>query len=98
MKNKKLTEEEIKQIEELQQKNGVLIQELGQISLMEINLEERQNSAKEFLADLKKSEAELVKSLEETYGVGSINLKTGEFVSSSESNESEESETKEIKD
>jgi hypothetical protein len=40
MANKKLTEEEIKQIEEIQQKNGVLIQELGQISLMKINLKE----------------------------------------------------------
>ena len=97
MANEKLTEEEIKQIEEIQQKNNVLIQELGQINLMKINLKERQKSAKEFLADLKKSESELVKSLEKTYGVGSINLKTGEFVSS-ESNESEETETKEVKE
>jgi hypothetical protein len=97
MANKKLTKEEIKQIEELQQKQGVLIQELGQISLTKINLKERQNSAKEFLAELKKTEAELVKSLEETYGVGSIDLKSGEFVSS-ESNESEVTETKEVKD
>ena len=98
MANKKLTEVEIKQIEELQQKNGALIQELGQISLMKINLEERQKSAKEFLADLKKSEAELVKSLEDTYGVGSIDLKTGEFVSASESDKSENTETKEVKE
>jgi hypothetical protein len=39
-----------------------------------------------------------MKSLEDTYGLGSIDLKTGEFVSSSESNKSEDTETKEVKE
>ena len=65
---------------------------------MKINLKEKQNLAKKFLDDLKKSEAELMKSLEDTYGLGSIDLKTGEFVSSSESNKSEDTETKEVKE
>lgn len=80
MANQKLAQKELDQLQELQQKNAALVQELGTISLAEINLEERKDKAEAFLAELRQSEADLVKELEETYGVGSIDLQAGEFI------------------
>ena len=80
MANQKLTQEELNQLSELQQKNAALVQELGQISLAEINLDARKEKAEEFLAELRQAEVDLVKGLEDTYGVGSIDLQAGEFI------------------
>jgi len=80
MANQKLAQEELDKLSELQQKNAALVQELGSISLAEINLAQRQESAENFLAELRQSETDLVKELEEKYGVGSIDLKAGEFI------------------
>mgnify|MGYP000663421472 CR=1 FL=1 len=79
MSNKKLTEQEIKQISDLQQQNNSLVNELGQISLLEINLTARKKAAEDFLVKLREAEADLAKALEDKYGAGSINLETGEF-------------------
>lgn len=79
MENIKLTEEEIKQLQEIQQSQGMLIQELGEISLMELNLESRKDKAEDFLNELKVKEENLGKELNEKYGDGAINLSTGEF-------------------
>jgi hypothetical protein len=80
MANQKLTQEELNQLSELQQKNAALVQELGQISLAEINLDSRKEKAEVFLAELRQSEVDLVKELEDKYGVGSIDLQAGEFI------------------
>jgi len=80
MANQKLTQEELNQLQELQQKNAALVQELGGISLAEINIDKRKEKAEEFLAELQQAETDLVKSLEGTYGVGSIDLQAGEFI------------------
>lgn len=79
MENIKLTEEEIKQLQEIQQSQGMLIQELGEISLMELNLKTRKDKAEDFLNELRVKEENLGKELNEKYGDGSINLSTGEF-------------------
>lgn len=88
MANQKLTQEELNQLSELQQKNAALVQELGQISLAEINLDARKEKAEEFLAELKQAEVDLVKSLEDTYGIGSIDLQAGEFIPAPKAEES----------
>ena len=80
MANTKLSKEELAKLQELQQKNAALLQELGTISLAEINLEQRKESAEQFLEELRTSEQDVVKELEESYGVGSIDLKAGEFI------------------
>jgi hypothetical protein len=80
MANQKLAQEELDQLSTIQQKNAALVQELGAISLAEINLDARKEKAEEFLAELREAEADLVKSLEDTYGVGSIDLSAGEFI------------------
>lgn len=80
MANKKLTEEQLKALNELQQKNQMLITELGQISLAEINLETRREAAEKFLGELRTAEQNLAKQLEDTYGAGTIDLNKGEFI------------------
>ena len=87
MENIKLTEEEIKQIQELQQSQAALVQELGQISLSEINLGIRKDQAEDFLNELRVKEEEIGKSLNEKYGNGSIDLSTGEFIPTPEQTE-----------
>tara|TARA_B100000963_G_C22457696_1_gene594199 strand:- start:419 stop:724 length:306 start_codon:yes stop_codon:yes gene_type:complete len=80
MANQKLTQKELDQLQELSKKNNALVQELGTISLAELNLNERSVKAEEYLAELRKEETDLVKQLEDKYGVGSIDLKEGEFI------------------
>jgi len=80
MANQKLKEEEVKNLQELQQKNAALVTELGSIELANIGLEERRENAEKFLFELREEEKELAKSLEEAYGIGSIDLVKGEFI------------------
>ena len=80
MKNKKLTKKQIQSLNELQQKNQALINELGQISLNEINLEQRREAAEKYLQELRVAEQTLAKQLEDAYGVGTIDLNKGEFI------------------
>ena len=90
MANQKLTQEELDKLSELSQKNNALINELGNISLVEINLGNRKEAATKFLQELRDAEQELVKSLEETYGAGSIDIQKGEFIPNPEAQVSEE--------
>lgn len=85
MANQKLAQKELDKLQELQQKNAALVQELGSISLNEIQLVERKASAETFLGELRQSETDMVKELEEKYGIGSIDLKEGEFIPAPES-------------
>ena len=80
MENQKLSEEQIKGLNELQQKNQALINELGQISLIEINLEQRREAAEKFLGELRTAEQTLAKELEDAFGAGTIDLNKGEFI------------------
>ena len=90
MANQKLAQEELDKLSELQQKNAALVQELGSISLAEINLAQRQESAENFLSELRQSEKDIVKELEEKYGVGSIDLQAGECIPAPAAEETQE--------
>jgi hypothetical protein len=76
---KKLTDEEIQKINDLQQKREALVTELGQVNLAKLNLEERENKAREFYGELLVEETTLGKELTDKYGSGQINLETGEI-------------------
>lgn len=80
MATSKLTQEELQQLQQTQNSNQALVQELGQIALAQIDLDKRQENAETFLDNLRKSEADIAKALEDKYGRGSINLETGEIV------------------
>lgn len=80
MENKKLTQEELQQIADIQNKYQVLSQELGNIELQKIALEARRQAAEQFLAELQTQEKEVAQAIEKEYGKGNIDLKTGEFI------------------
>lgn len=81
MENKKLTQEELNQIIEIQEKYRVTVEELGNIELQKLALEKRRQTAEQFLSNLQQEDRELSQTIEEKYGKGNINLSTGEFAS-----------------
>lgn len=89
MAKQKLSEKEIKDIKTLQQNSENLQKELGQITLMKYQLEEREEKAKDFRNKLVTEEKELSEKLQRLYGDGSIDLENGYFVSSDDQNAEE---------
>ena len=81
MESKKLTQEEMSQIETIRQKSQAIVQELGQIELLRLDLKSRKDNALTFLDELKQQEKELAQALETAYGRGTVNLEKGEFTS-----------------
>ena len=82
---KKLTEEEITQIKEMQQQYNKFVFELGSMEaqLAEVNTHAKtlETEKSNILSDIKKlgeRERELLNTLQEKYGVGNINIETGE--------------------
>ncbi len=76
---KKLTEKELKEVREVQDKTHSAVIELGQIELAKLQLKSRRESVEAFLLEVVAEEKEIAKHLEEAYGKGSINLQTGEI-------------------
>lgn len=79
MEVKKLSQQELQQIQDVQNKTQSVIVELGQIELLKIQLKTRREDAEVFLKQLEQEEKQLAKELEATYGKGSIDLQTGEI-------------------
>ena len=80
MENQKLTQEELQQIADLQNKNRAIVSEFGEIELVKLNVEARVENAKKFLAELREAEQAFGKELSEKYGDGTVDLQSGEFV------------------
>lgn len=80
MEIKKLSQEELQQIQDIQNKSQSLTLELGQIELIKIQVKVRRDNAEEFLKELAQEEKLLAEALEAAYGKGSINLEKGEFI------------------
>ena len=79
---KKLSDQEVKQINVVQDNRQKVINELGQIKLAELNLEKRLENAETTLEELQQQENELAKYMETKYGNGVIDIDTGEFTPS----------------
>ena len=75
----KFTEDELKNLQELQGTYQQITLALGQLSVSKYALDEREASLKQALLDTKTSENNLATSLTEKYGKGSLNIETGEF-------------------
>jgi len=75
----KFTEDELKNLQELQGTYQQITLALGQLSVSKYAMEERENSLKQALLDTKTTENELANSLTEKYGKGTLNIETGEF-------------------
>jgi len=76
---KKLEQQELNQLQELQKKSRDILLELGQILFNEIVLEKRKKEAKNLLDDIQNEEKTLKEFLISKYGNIDINLETGEY-------------------
>ena len=76
----KFTEEEIKQLKDLQSKVDQIIISLGQISLQRTQLDKLEESTKDEFSRLKQQEATLGESFSKKYGVGTLDINSGEFI------------------
>ena len=83
---KKLTVEEIEQIKELQKQYNKFVFDLGSIEAQlseiashRIKMETEKNNVLSDLKSLTTREKELLDTLQEKYGVGNINIETGEI-------------------
>jgi hypothetical protein len=78
--NKFLAEEELQTLKTIQTETQALIAELGEISLIRLQIDERYNQAKAFLDSLIKKEQDFNQSVINTYGRSNINPETGEII------------------
>jgi len=82
IKKTKITEEELKELENFQQTINTITFQLGQLSLRKLNLESEENNLKNQYSNLLQTEKELGDKLKEKYGNSQIDLKTGELIQS----------------
>lgn len=78
--NQKLTQEELDNVKSLQEKRQRVTLTLGSIEIAKNELKAQRESAEQDLYIINKQEKELVQSLEQKYGRGSIDITTGEFI------------------
>jgi hypothetical protein len=76
----KLTEEELNKFVEIQAKNNVVVNQLGNLELTKLQVENRRVEILNFLSALREEETAFGKELSEKYGEGSIDLQNGEFI------------------
>ena len=77
---KKFTSEELKRIQDHQDKLNRIQIQFGQLTMTKIRLENQENYLKEQLTLLNKEEANIAKDLTDKYGKGSLDIETGEFI------------------
>lgn len=82
MSNIKLSEIEINQLNDIKNTRNSCIMEFGNISIIRKQLEDRETAALARWNSIQTSERTLAKSLENKYGVGTVNIETGEFLPS----------------
>jgi hypothetical protein len=79
--NKVLNQEELQTLKTIQDETQTVIMELGEIELIQIQLNERKEKAKQFLNEVSKKEQTFTQSIFENYGKCNINPQTGEITS-----------------
>jgi len=79
METNKLSQQQLQQLKSIQQKNQAVVQELGQIEILKLQLKKRQQTAQQYLEDLLQEQQTIAQELEDTFGKGSVNIETGEF-------------------
>jgi hypothetical protein len=77
-----LTEEEKTTLKDLQTKTESIVVELGEISLIKIQVENRYESAKSYLTEISNQEKEFTKNLFDKYGKFNLDPETGEIIKS----------------
>ena len=80
MEPKKLTEEEVATLRDLQQRSQQIAQQLGTFEIQRLNLEAQRKTVEELFTEVRDEELKLSQELYEKYGNGNLNLETGEFI------------------
>ena len=80
IKQTKITEEELKELENFQQTINAITFQLGQLALKKLNLETEEDILETQYSNLLKTEKDLGDRLKEKYGDSQINLKTGDLI------------------
>ena len=80
MKTEKLTETEILSVKEIQKLRAEIIEKYGLIEMSIQDLELQKQEVTEEFKKLKENEITLSKELQSKYGVGTINIDSGEFI------------------
>ena len=80
MEPKKLTEEEVATLRDLQQRSQQIAQQLGTFEIQRLNLEAQRKTVEELFTEVRDEELKLSQDLYEKYGNGNLNLETGEFI------------------
>jgi len=78
--NKKLTQEEIDNLNNLKKSYAELTSMVGNIEIQIMTLNLQKDQSKNNLFQIQQEEIKLGKELEEKYGNGSISLENGEFI------------------
>ena len=78
----KVTEEELKEIENFQQSVNLITYQLGQIALQRLSLKKQEETLESQHEQLLVQEKQLGDKLKEKYGKSQIDLKTGEIFTS----------------
>ena len=83
----KFTDEELSSLQELQNTYASISTQFGQVKVSRINLEKQienlddaENQLEQSWEENRQTESDLVKSLNEKYGAGSLNPTTGELI------------------
>ena len=80
MKTEKLTEQEILLVKEIQKLRAELIDKYGLIEMSIQDLKLQKQEVTEELKEIKVTELKLSQELQSKYGVGTINIDSGEFI------------------
>jgi hypothetical protein len=75
-----LNKEEITELKEIQDLQNGLLYRLGQIEYQLRNLNKTKEQTSLELSSSEQESAKLAKKLEEKYGVGTVNIESGEFI------------------
>jgi hypothetical protein len=79
IKPSKLEEQELKQLQNFQEKSENLIAQLGQLSFQKFQIERTENLLKQRYEELINEETKIGTLLKEKYGDVSIDIKTGDL-------------------
>tara|TARA_R110002126_G_scaffold55983_1_gene149986 strand:- start:166 stop:417 length:252 start_codon:yes stop_codon:yes gene_type:complete len=80
MKTEKLTESEVLSVKEIQKLRAEIIEKYGLIEMSIQDLKLQKQEITEELKEIKVTELKLSQELQSKYGVGTINIDSGEFI------------------
>jgi len=80
MKTEKLTEQEISSVKEIQKLRAEIIEKYGLIEMSIQDLKLQKQEITEELKEIKVTELKLSQELQSKYGIGTINIDSGEFI------------------